>query len=84
MPNNILDYQLFTSENVDVVQVTNFSFGRTDGRTETGNNNIPELSLESAGITMSVLPDFFFMTFAYILYLFFLFLHLLYFASPFL
>ena len=24
--------------------------GRTDGRTEQGNNNIPELSLESAGI----------------------------------
>ena len=30
--------------------MTNFSFGRTDGRTERGNNNIPELSLESAGI----------------------------------
>ena len=31
--------------------MTNFSFGRTDGRTERGNNDIPELSLESAGIT---------------------------------
>ena len=30
--------------------MTNFSFGRTDGWTERGNNNIPELSLESAGI----------------------------------
>ena len=30
--------------------MTNFSFGRTDGRTERGNKNIPELSLESAGI----------------------------------
>ena len=30
--------------------MTDFSFGRTDGRTERGNNNIPELSLESAGI----------------------------------
>ena len=30
--------------------MTNFSFGRTDGRTERGNNNIAELSLESAGI----------------------------------
>ena len=29
--------------------MTIFSFGRTDGRTERGNNNIPELSLESAG-----------------------------------
>ena len=25
-------------------------FGRTDGRTDTGNNNIPKLSLESADI----------------------------------
>ena len=33
--------------------MTNFSFGRTDGRTERGNNNIPELSLESAGINMN-------------------------------
>ena len=35
--------------------MTNFSFGRTDGRTERGNNNIPELSLESAGITNDTL-----------------------------
>ena len=32
--------------------MTNFSFGRTDGRKERGSNNIPELSLESAGIIM--------------------------------
>ena len=30
--------------------MTNFSFGWTDGQTERGNNYIPELSLESAGI----------------------------------
>ena len=30
--------------------MTNFSFGGTDGRTERGNNNIPEHALESAGI----------------------------------
>ena len=34
--------------------MTNFSFGRTDERTERGNNNIPELSLESAGIITSI------------------------------
>ena len=37
--------------------MTNFSFGRTDGRTERGNNNIPELSLESAGITNITLGE---------------------------
>ena len=34
--------------------MTNFSFGRTDRRTERGNSNIPELSLESAGIITSL------------------------------
>ena len=29
MPNHILEYQLSTSENVDVVQVTNFTEKRT-------------------------------------------------------
>ena len=36
------------------VQVTrNSSDGRTDRRADSENNNIPELSLESAGITMA-------------------------------
>ena len=42
--------------------MNNFSFGRTDRRTkqtERGNNNIPELSLESAGIiTLSLRENY--------------------------
>ena len=47
MPNQILEYSLATTEDVDVVQVTRNS---SDGRTDRSNNNIPELSLEKAGI----------------------------------
>ena len=38
--------------------MTNFSFGRTDGRTERGNNNIPDLSSESAGIKIYMTIQF--------------------------
>ena len=48
MPNQILEYNMATTEDVDWVQVTRNS---SDGRTDRGNKNIPELSLESAGIT---------------------------------
>ena len=37
------------TKDVDGVQVTKKVFGRTDGRADRGNHNIPELSLESAG-----------------------------------
>lgn len=41
------------TSDVDGVQVTgNFSDGRTDRRTDWGNNNIPDFSIENMGITM--------------------------------
>ena len=42
--------------------MTKFSFGRTGGRAERGNNNMPEHSLESAGITKIYHFNFFFKT----------------------
>ena len=38
--------------------MTNFSFGRREGRSERGNNNIPEPSLESAGIIKQAMQNF--------------------------
>ena len=45
----MLEYHFSNPQNVNGVPVTNFSFFRTDGRTERGNNNIPELFFRKCG-----------------------------------
>ena len=54
MLNQILKKIICLLFNIDGVLVTNIClFGRTDGQIDRRNNNIPEMSLENAGIIIS-------------------------------